>query len=208
MKTNISGFDIEGTPAEIYEFIQLGLKSTTIETETTTIKPKGKIGRPRKYVKEKIQIEHQPQKEHRKRTGLRPKGPKTPIMVFAVSPTGEEVIFGSICKAAKAVGCTQASISDAFRTHKEEYRKNGWLLKVHKGDVGDIKFIPAETTKKIKVELTDTKGNTSVVQSIKECAERIGIPRKTLNTRLMVDGIFRTSAWTVKPYIPTHSNQL
>ena len=193
MKTNISGFDIEGTPAEIYEFIQLGLKTTSKETEIKTIKP-------RKNHQEETQIDTRQKREY-----------KTPIRLFAVSPTGEEMVFGSMNKAAKYIGTSICTLSKNIKKYNE-FRINGWSLKLFNGEIGDVKYIDDDRanfkTNCIKVVLSDTKGNSSVCQSIRDCTRRTGLDYFLIRSSLADKGFYKDNTWLIKPYTRTTSNQL
>ena len=59
-----------------------------------------------------------------------------------------------------------------------------------------------------RVKLTDTKGISVICQSIYDCARRIGANEWTISRNLREKGFYKTNAWLVEPYIPTHSNQL
>ena len=185
MKTNINGFNIEGTPAEIYEFIQLGLKDTTKEPGPEPIvEAKKYIGRPKNSPN---------------------------IMVYAASPQGEPIIFSSIRTAEKETGLSANGLYKALRKHGK-YKKMGWSFEYYKGNLQEDKKngIKVIGTKHLqnRVKLTDTKGISVICQSINDCAKRIGVSDWTINRNLREKGFYKTKAWLVEPYIPTHSNQL
>ena len=186
MKTNISGFDIEGTPAEIYEFIQLGLKTTSKETEP------------------------EPIVEAKKHNGRPKNSPNT--MVYATSPQGEPIIFSSIRAAERETGLSINGLYKALRKY-EKYEKMGWSFKLYKGNLQEdkkngIKVIEKKKGLQHRVKLTDTKGVSVICQSIYDCARRIGANEWTISRNLREKGFYKTNAWLVEPYIPTHSNQL
>lgn len=186
MKTNISGFDIEGTPAEIYEFIQLGLKDTIKESEPEPIvEAKKHIGRPKK---------------------------STNTIVYATSPQGVPIIFSSIRAAERETGLPMYGLYKALKKYGK-YENMGWHFEHYKGNLQEdkkngIKVIEKKKHLQHRVKLTDTKGISVICQSIYDCAKRIGASDWTISRNLKEKGFYKTNAWLVEPYIPTHSNQL
>ena len=186
MKTNISGFNIEGTPAEIYEFIKLGLKDTTKEPEP------------------------EPIVEAKKHKG-RPKNAPN-IMIYATNPQGVPIIFSSIKLAERETGLGKNLLDKALKKYGK-YEKIGWSFEYYKGNLQEdkkngIKVIESKKGCQNKVKLTDTKGVSVICQSIYECAKRIGVSDWTISRNLREKGFYKTNAWLVEPYIPTNSNQL
>ena len=186
MKTNINGFNIEGTPAEIYEFIQLGLKNTTKDPEP------------------------EPIVEAKKYKG-RPKNAPN-IMVYAINPKGEPIIFSSIRAAERETGLSIYSLDKALKKYGK-YEKIGWYFEYYKGNLQEdkkngIKVIESKKGCQNKVKLTDTKGVSVICQSIYACAKRIGASDWTISRNLREKGFYKTNAWLVEPYIPTHSSRL
>ena len=186
MKTNISGFDIEGTPAEIYEFIQLGLKDTIKEPEPEPI----------------VEV-----KKHKGRPKNAPN-----IMVYAINPQGVPIIFSSIKLAERETGLGMNLLDKALKKYGK-YEKIGWSFEYYKGNLQEdkkngIKVIESKKGCQNRVKLTDTKGVSVICQSIYACAKRIGASDWTISRNLREKGFYKTNAWLVEPYIPTHSNQL
>ncbi len=185
MKTNISGFDIEGTPAEIYEFIQLGLKTITKESESITPEPIAEA------------------KNHSHRTRIK---------VYAINPQGVPTIFASIRIAERETGLQKNKLDYALKKYGK-YENLGWYYEYYKGNLQEdlkngIKVIEARRGRQIKVKVTDTKGISVICQTIYECAKRIGVNDWTLSRNLREKGFYKTNAWLVEPYIPTTSKQL
>ena len=186
MKTNISGFNIEGTPAEIYEFIRLGLNDTTKEPEP------------------------EPIVEAKKHNGRPKNAPNT--MVYATSPQGEPIIFISIRAAERETGLPMYGLYKALKKYGK-YENIGWSFEYYKGNLQEdkkngIKVIGKKKGLHNRVKLTDTKGVSVICQSIYECAKRIGVSDWTISRNLREKGFYKTNAWLVEPYSPTHSNQL